>query len=59
VIDNGQAISQKVSDGFGIGISNTKARLDAMFNADFKVDINESDGNGTTVFISIPFVTLT
>jgi sensor histidine kinase YesM len=59
VIDNGQAISKKVSDGFGIGISNTKARLDAMFNADFKVDINESDGNGTTVFISIPFVTLT
>lgn len=54
VIDNGQEVTQKVSDGFGIGMSNTKARLDAMFNGDYKIDILEGD-DGTTVSISIPF----
>ena len=54
VIDNGQEITKKVSDGFGIGMSNTKARLEAMFNGDYKIDISEGD-DGTTVSISIPF----
>jgi len=55
VIDNGQAKNKKVSDGFGIGMTNTKARLDAMFNGDYNVTIEESLHNGTTVYISIPF----
>jgi len=54
VIDNGQEFTKKVRDGFGIGMSNTNARLDAMFNGDYKIDIIESH-DGTTVSISIPF----
>jgi two-component system LytT family sensor kinase len=55
VIDNGEELKQKVRDGFGIGMSNTKARLDAMFNGDYKIDISEGLREGTTVSISIPF----
>ena len=55
VIDNGQETQNKVSDGFGIGLSNTKARLSAMFNGDFEVKITNAVAGGTTVSISIPF----
>jgi sensor histidine kinase YesM len=55
VIDNGQESKNKVSDGFGIGMSNTKARLSAMFNGDYDVNISNIDNSGTTVSISIPF----
>ena len=55
VIDNGDGNKKSVSTGFGIGMSNTKARLDAMFNGDYKVDIAENELNGTTVTISLPF----
>jgi len=59
VIDDGQELKKVVSDGFGIGISNTKARLDAMFNSDYNVTITSGDHGGTSVLISIPFETLT
>lgn len=55
VIDNGIGLNHKVREGFGIGMSNTRARLDAMFNGDFEVSINENSNQGTTVTISIPF----
>lgn len=55
VIDNGDGNKKTVSTGFGIGMSNTKARLDAMFNGDYKVNITENELNGTTVTISLPF----
>jgi len=55
VIDNGQDLDKDVSNGFGIGMSNTKARLDAMFNSDYNVSIDEDPNQGTTVSISIPF----
>ena len=55
VIDNGQESHDKVSDGFGIGLSNTKARLSAMFNGDFEVNITDTAEGGTMVAISIPF----
>ncbi|ASP47068.1 sensor histidine kinase [Cognaticolwellia beringensis] len=55
VIDNGQESQGKVTDGFGIGLSNTKARLSAMFNGDYEVNITDTDEGGTMVFISIPF----
>jgi len=67
VIDSGKEIKGKSNDGFGIGISNTKARLDAMFNGDYQVNITQygDEGSGaknqvgTKVFISIPFETVT
>jgi two-component system LytT family sensor kinase len=55
VVDNGQESQGKVSDGFGIGLSNTKARLSAMFNGDYEVNITDTDEGGTMVSISIPF----
>ncbi|WP_241238723.1 histidine kinase [Colwellia sp. Arc7-635] len=55
VADNGQESQSKVSDGFGIGLSNTKARLSTMFNGDYDVIISDTEEGGTTVSISIPF----
>lgn len=55
VIDDGNEAHKKVSKGFGIGISNTKARLDAMFNGDYIVNMVENENQGTKVSISIPF----
>jgi sensor histidine kinase YesM len=55
VIDEGSAVNNKNIKGFGIGISNTKARLDAMFNGDYQVDMIEHENQGTKVSISIPF----
>lgn len=56
IIDDGDGQPNKVSDGFGIGISNTKARLEAMFNGDYSVDITENNQGGTTVTIMLPLV---
>jgi len=55
VLDNGDGQYNMVSDGFGIGMSNTKARLDAMFNGDYNINIANNDQKGTTVSISVPF----
>ncbi len=55
VIDEGHELNEKANDGFGIGLSNTKARLDAMFNGDFEIKFSNSLPSGTTVSISIPF----
>lgn len=55
VVDNGKGQNNSVSTGFGIGMTNTKARLDAMFNGDYKIDISDNENEGTTVTISVPF----
>jgi sensor histidine kinase YesM len=55
VIDDGQGLNKKLNEGFGIGMTNTKARLDAMFNGDFDVNLANSENGGATVLISIPF----
>mgnify|MGYP001949692058 FL=1 len=55
VIDNGNGEYNNVSTGFGIGISNTKARLDAMFSGDYNITIYDNDYNGKSVEISMPF----
>lgn len=55
IADNGNGQNGKVSNGFGIGMANTKARLDAMFNGDYDLTISENDLQGTTVTISTPF----
>jgi len=67
VIDNGKELTEKSNEGFGIGISNTKARLDAMFNGDYQVNISQEQQventnnlkSGTKVYIAIPFEKLT
>jgi len=54
IIDEGKISNAENRNGFGIGISNTKAKLDAMFNGDYTVSIIEDD-QGTTVSIDIPY----
>lgn len=56
VIDEGQGFHEKVKEGFGIGMTNTKARLGAMFNGDFDVSITKDEHQGTTVSLTIPFM---
>lgn len=55
IIDNGEEQNNGVSHGFGIGMTNTKARLDAMFNGDYTIAVAENEQVGTAVTISIPF----
>ncbi len=55
VIDDGQENIEHTKEGFGIGISNTNARLNAMFNGDFEVMLSTNLNGGTTMCISIPF----
>ncbi len=52
VQDDGQ--DEQSKKGFGIGISNTKARLDTMFNGDYEINLNATLTAGTTVEISMP-----
>jgi len=62
VIDNGNGKNDNVThdlgiglaSGLGIGMSNTKARLDAMFNGDYEFNITENNQQGSTVTLSIP-----
>lgn len=54
VIDDGFGQNDKNQKGFGIGITNTKARLDAMFNGDYEIQLFSKPEKGTTVEISIP-----
>ena len=55
ITDDGRKLNGKVREGFGIGMSNTKARLDAMFNGDYNISIEDAEHGGTNVSISTPF----
>jgi sensor histidine kinase YesM len=60
VLDDGIKLPKKGLGGFGIGLSNTEARLNAMFSGNYEITISEnSEKEGTVVFISIPFEKLT
>lgn len=54
VLDDGYGQNVKAQKGFGIGISNTKARLDAMFNGDYEVNILFRVEDGVTVEVKMP-----
>jgi len=54
VLDDGYGESDKAEKGFGIGISNTKARLDAMFNGDYEINLIATPEEGATVEIAMP-----
>lgn len=54
ITDEGQKIDQTEKTGFGIGMSNTKARLDAFFSGDYSLDIDEDRENGTQVLVNVP-----
>ncbi|MBU2869597.1 histidine kinase [Colwellia sp. E2M01] len=55
VKDDGTAMNEKNSHGFGIGMSNTRKRLDTMFNGDFTIKMKDNYSTGTCITISIPY----
>jgi len=54
VLDDGYGQDEQSKKGFGIGISNTKARLDAMFNGDYEINLIAKPEEGATVEIAMP-----
>lgn len=55
ITDSGDLKNTKASKGFGIGIGNTRSRLDVMFNGDYSIDITDLLEEGTRVSISLPY----
>jgi len=54
VLDDGYGEDEQSKKGFGIGISNTKARLDAMFNGDYEINLIAKPAEGARVEMSLP-----
>lgn len=54
VCDDGQGDNKHVEKGFGIGLNNTKERLDTLFNQECELNI-ESTSDGTRVGILFPY----
>ena len=54
VSDDGSPTSENCNRGWGIGISNTRARLQQLFDHDFVFEVRPTD-RGTVVRIDIPF----
>lgn len=57
IADDGGESSSEEHSGWGIGLSNTKARLQQLYGTDFSFDIR-STGTGTCVQFDIPFLTV-
>lgn len=53
VTDNGAGLGRHMK--WGIGLSNTRARLQQMFGANHAFDIGNKPGGGTAVSLAIPF----
>ncbi len=54
IIDHGESTKDGSREGFGIGLRNTQARLDAMFDGDFLMDFDTNESTGSTVTINLP-----
>lgn len=58
--NTGQGFSDKnFADGDGVGLSNTRARLEMLYGEAQKLQISHLKESGTTVYLTIPFHTLT
>lgn len=55
VRDNGAGLKQKVGSLNGIGLGNTKARLEQLYNSHHRFEMREPPGGGFEVTIAIPF----
>jgi LytS/YehU family sensor histidine kinase len=53
VEDNGPGLQAK-SNGSGIGISNTRARLEQFYGSDFRFQIANSTERGASVTLDVP-----
>jgi two-component sensor histidine kinase len=54
VRDDGRGLS-RVELQEGIGLKNTRARLEALFGDTFALDVTEHDGGGVLVLVSFPY----
>lgn len=58
--DNGVGLSgPSYRDRRGIGLTNVRARLDAMYGVDAHLSLSNEDGDGTTARLDIPYRTMT
>jgi sensor histidine kinase YesM len=55
VEDNGPGLKRNSNGSVsGLGLSNTRARLEQCYGDDFSFQIANSDGRGVTVTVDIP-----
>ncbi|WP_179862205.1 sensor histidine kinase [Longibacter salinarum] len=59
VEDDGRGFNESMKLKEGIGLSNTRARLDALYHGNHRFEIAPSDGGGCIVSIDIPLRTET
>ncbi|HVF85935.1 MAG TPA: histidine kinase [Pyrinomonadaceae bacterium] len=59
VRDDGHGLSKKlekmISGGVGVGLANTRARLEHLYGAMHRFELSTSPGHGLTVSMAIPF----
>ncbi|TLX47109.1 histidine kinase [Pseudoalteromonas phenolica] len=55
IMDTGQAVKESHSKGFGIGLQNTRSRLDVMFNGECEVTLTPNQERGSTVTMTMPY----
>ena len=55
ITDTGQAVKESHSKGFGIGLQNTRSRLDVMFNGECEVTLAPNQERGNTVTMTMPY----
>jgi signal transduction histidine kinase len=54
VSDDGAGLQAATEKGAGIGLQNTRRRLEQMYGNDFSFVLRDAPGGGTEVIISIP-----
>jgi LytS/YehU family sensor histidine kinase len=55
ITDTGSTMPQKNNKGFGIGLQNTRSRLEVMFNGQCSVTLLPNNECGNTVTLSMPY----
>ncbi|TMN89546.1 histidine kinase [Pseudoalteromonas phenolica] len=55
ITDTGQTAKELQSKGFGIGLQNTRSRLDVMFNGECEVTLTPNQERGNTVTMTMPY----
>ncbi|WP_251930282.1 sensor histidine kinase [Salinibacter ruber] len=57
VADDGLGLSNDTDTGSGVGLSNTKARLNSLYGEDHRFTLQRADGGGCVVRVELPFHT--
>jgi sensor histidine kinase YesM len=57
VADDGPGLSNDTDTESGVGLSNTKARLNSLYGEDHRFILQRADGGGCVVRLELPFRT--